>query len=84
MNGQVGKGGATSGTQGVTEGKKRGRNVHQERESKGEEAVHACSVTAHDLYKGMENLYMTSHNFRVWNIVFFCFHLCKAYARLSV
>ena len=71
MDGQVGKGGATSGTQGVTEGKKRGRNVHQERESKGEEAVHACSVTAHDLYKGMGNLYMTSRNFESWEYSIF-------------
>ena len=50
--------------------KEGGRNVHHERESKGEEAVHACSVTAHVLYKGMGNLYMTSRNFwRVVNIV---------------
>ena len=85
MNGQVGKSGATRGTQGVTQGKKRERNGHHEGESEGEEAVHACSVTAHDLYKGMGNLYMTSRNF--WNsceYTIFCFHLCRAYARLSV
>ena len=65
MNGQVGKSGVTRGTQGVTQGKKRGRNGHHQGESEGEEAVHACSVTAHDLYKGMGNLYMTSRNFGI-------------------
>ena len=62
-DGQVGKGGVKRGTRGVTGGKKRGRNAYHERESEGEEAVHACSVTAHDLYKGMGNLYMASRNF---------------------
>ena len=61
----MGKSGLARGTQGVTQGKKKGRNGHHERESEGEEAVHACSVTDHDLYKGMGNLYMTSGNF--WN-----------------
>ena len=32
------------------------RYAYDERDSEGEEAVHAYSVTAHDLYKGMENL----------------------------
>ena len=53
---QVGKGGVKCGTRGITEGKKWGSYAYDERESEGEEAVHAYSVTAHDLYKGMENL----------------------------
>ena len=34
----------------------RQRYANDERESEEEEAVHAYSLTAHDLYKGMENL----------------------------
>ena len=54
----MGKGGLAHGTQDVTQQKKKRRNGHHEREgeSEEEEAVHACSVTTHDLYKGMENL----------------------------
>ena len=52
----MGKGGVKRGTRSVTEGKKGGRYAYDERESEGEEVVHAYSVTAHDLYKGMENL----------------------------
>ena len=58
MNGQVGKGGITRNAR-----KEAGDVTVIMRESEGEEAVHACSVTAHDLYKGMGNLYMTSRNF---------------------
>ena len=47
------------------------------RESEEEKAVHVYNITAHDLYKGMENMYMASRNLRVGNIVFFCFYLCS-------
>ena len=72
----MGKSGVKRGTRGVTEGKKRGHNTYHERESEREEAVHACSVTAHDLYKGMGNLYMTSRNFESWE--------CSIFLLLSV
>ena len=59
--GKVGKGGRKCGT-GARNGRK-GVGTHGRRyarlmmrESEGEEAVHAYSVTAHVLYKGMENL----------------------------
>ena len=59
--GQVGKGGrkrgtgARNGRKGVgTQGRRYARLMM--RESEGEEAVHAYSVTAHVLYKGMESL----------------------------
>ena len=63
----MGKGGLAHGTRDVTQRKKKGRNGHHEREgeSEEEEVVHACSVTAHDLYKGMGNLYRTSGDFLV-------------------
>ena len=67
----MGKGRVKRGTRGVTEGKKRGCNAYDERESEGEGAVHGCSVTAHDLYKGMVNLYMTSRNFESWEYSIF-------------
>ena len=80
----MGKGGVKRGTRGVTEGKKRGRNAYHERESEGEEAVQACSVTAHDLYKGMGNLYMAGRNFENREYSTFCFYLCNLYSFFSV
>ena len=66
------------------EGKNWERYAYHKRESEEEEAVHACSVTAHDLYKGMENLYMASRNFRVWNIVSFASIYVVCYSPFSV
>ena len=64
--GQVGKGGRKRGTGSVGPKKRNGRKgVGTQgrryarlimRESEEEEAVHAYNVTAHDLYKGMENM----------------------------
>ena len=79
MNGQVGKGGITHSAR-----KEAGDVTVIMRESEGEEAVHACSVTAHDLYKGMRNLYMTSRNFESCEYSTFCFCLCNLYSLFSV
>ena len=47
--------GARNGRKGVgTQGRRYARLMM--RESEGEEAIHTYSVTAHALYKGMENL----------------------------